>query len=209
MLNTTASVRVELESVAVDERDRPAVDEPRPRVVLPPEIAATILAVSSVLLGALLDVPTFGIFLGWAAAALATTSRATRMSTLATCLMVGALFGTGTIAGASALGAILGTAVPLWVSTILVLAVANPLMILLGRSTAFNAVPGMFIGFSTVLAVHLIEAAPISGNVLGALLVGAATNLIGLGFHWLNGRMTGRPQAAKPGSMPADHTLMK
>ncbi len=209
MLNTTANERVELDPVAIQGSERPPGIGRRPPRKVPPEIAATILAISTVLLGALIDVPTFGIFLGWAAAALAATHRAARMSTLATCLVVGAVFGTGTLAAASGLEVILGPAMPPWVSTILVLAMANPLMILLGRATAFSAVPGMFIGFSTVLAVHLIGAAPISGNVFAALLVGAATNLIGLGFNWLNGRMTGRLRATNPGSVPADHTLIK
>lgn len=202
MLNTSETVRAELEPVATAETSRA-------RVVLPPEVAATILAISTVLLGAVVGVPTFGIFLGWAAAALASSGLATRMSVLGRCLVIGALFGAGTLAAQSVVGQLLGAEVPLWVSTVIVLAVANPLMILLGRTPAFGSVPGMFIGFSTVLAVHLVSAAPIAGNVLGALLVGAATNLTGLGFHWLNGRMTGRPRVAHRGPKPADPTLMK
>ncbi|MDQ2660309.1 MAG: DUF1097 family protein [Actinomycetota bacterium] len=178
-------------------------------MALPPEIAATILAISTVLLGAALGVPTFGIFLGWAAAALASGGRATRMSILGRCLVIGALFGAGTLAAQAALAQALGADVPLWVCTVIVLAIANPLMILLGRVPSFGSVPGMFIGFSTVLAVYLVDAAPISGNVLGALLVAASTNLTGLGFNWLNGRMTGRPRVAQPGPEPADPTLMK
>ena len=202
MPNTNAIVRAELEPVS-----RGAMS--RTRVLLPPEIAATILAISTVLLGAVLGVPTFGIFLGWAAAGLASSGRATRMFNLGTCLVIGALFGAGTLAAQAALAQVVGADVPLWVSTVIVLAVANPLMILVGRAPGLSSVPGMFIGFSTVLAVHLVGAAPISGNVLGALLLGASTNLVGLAFHWLNGRMTGRPRVARQSPQPADPTLMK
>lgn len=188
-LSTDVTVRTERRPIADDEATRPAR-------ALPPELAATILAVSAVLIGVLFDVPAYGIFLGWAAAGLAGGNRTAGIRVLGCCLVVGALFGAGTLAGQSALAQILGPGVPAWVCTVAVLAIANPLMVLLGRVPAFGSVPGMFIGFSTLLAVHLSDAAPISGSILGALLVSVAMNLTGLGFHWLNSRMTRRTRRA-------------
>lgn len=181
-------------------RERPpAVSEQagRFRMSLPPEIAATVLALSTVVLGAVLGLPTFGIFLGWAAAGLSGTGKAARLSTLGSCLVVGAAFGAGTLAAQSALGTILGPDVPQWICAVAALAIANPLLILLGRLPRFSSVPGMFIGFSTLFAVFLSASAPVSGNIIMALLVTVAMNLTGLGFYRLYNRMTARPCEAR------------
>ena len=190
------------------------VRDGRPRRALPPEVAATVLALSTVVLGAVFGVPTFGIFLGWAAAALASSGAAVRMPLLGRCLAMGALFGAGTILVQSALGQILGTAVPQWLCALAALAIANPLLILLGRTAAFSAVPGMFIGFSTVFAVSLSGGTPISGSILGALVVSVLTNLTGVAFHWLYGRMATRRSVKRdvighdaPAASPADASM--
>jgi hypothetical protein len=166
------------------------------RMALPPEIAATVLAHSTVVLGALLGLPTFGIFLGWAAAGLSGAGRA-RLSILGSCLAIGAVFGAGTLAAQSALGDVLGPEVPQWICALAVLAIANPLLILLGRLPRLGSVPGMFIGFSTLFAVFLSGSAPVSGNIVMALLVTVSMNLTGLGFYWLYNRMTAGPRVAR------------
>lgn len=167
------------------------------RLALPPEIAATLLAVSTVVLGAALGLPTYGIFLGWAAAGLAGTGRATRLPVLGRCLAIGAVFGAGTLAATTALETVLGPDVPQWVSAVAVLAIANPLMIVVGRAPALSSVPGMFIGFSTLFAVYLGTTASISGDIIAALLVTVAMNLTGLVFYALYNRLTGRPRAER------------
>lgn len=191
-MSNSTTVQPQYESV-VDQRTS------LPRLALPPEVAATLLALSTVALGAFLNLPTYGIFLGWAAAGLAAGNTGARIPVLGRCLVIGALFGAATLAGQLALEQLLGSAVPGWVCLVVVLAVANPLMIVLGRIPAFDSVPGMFIGFSTLLAVHLGGAAPISDSILGALVVSASMNLIGLGFYWLHNRLTGR-RAVEPDS---------
>ncbi|MET0853981.1 MAG: DUF1097 domain-containing protein [Microterricola sp.] len=184
----------------VRRRQAPAAEgrASRFRLALPPEIAATLLAVSTVLLGAMLGLPTYGIFLGWAAAGLAGTGRPARLPVLARCLAIGAVFGAGTLAATTALGTVLGPDVPQWVSAVAVLAIANPLMIMVGRAPALSSVPGMFIGFSTLFAVHLGNTAAISGDIVAALLVTVSMNLTGLAFYMLYNRLTGRPRAERP-----------
>ncbi len=167
------------------------------RLALPPEIAATMLAVSTVVVGALLGLPTYGIFLGWAAAGLAGTGRPARLPVLGRCLAIGAVFGAGTLAATSALGTLLGPDVPQWVCAVAVLAIANPLMIVVGRAPAVSSVPGMFIGFSTLFAVYLGTTAPISGDIIAALLVTVSMNLTGLVFYVLYNRLTGGPRAER------------
>lgn len=161
------------------------------RRVLPPEIAATVLAISAVLLGALLGLPIYGIFLGWAAAGLAASNKSMSMPILGSCLVIGAAFGAATLTAQFALEQNLGPSVPQWACTVTALAIANPMMILLGRTRAFSSVPAMFIGFSTLFAVHLGSTAPITDNIIGALLVSVFMNLTGLGVHWTFGRLTG------------------
>ncbi|MGP5071323.1 DUF1097 family protein [Arthrobacter rhombi] len=162
-----------------------------PRQALPPEVAATVLAISAVLLGAFLGLPIYGIFLGWAAAGLAASNKTIRMPILGSCLVIGATFGAATLTAQFALEQILGPSIPQWVCTVTALAIANPMMILLGRTPAFSSVPAMFIGFSTLFAVHLGSTAPITDNLIGALLVSVFMNLTGLGVHWAFGRLTG------------------
>lgn len=160
------------------------------RGVLPAEAAATVLAISAVMLGVLLDLPIYGIFLGWAAAGLAGTG-GLRMPVLGRSLAVGAVFGAGVLSAQAALEQALGPVVPPWAYTVAALAVANPLMILLGRTSMFGSVPGMFIGFSTLFAVQLGSSAPITDNILGALAVSVFMNLTGLAVHWAFGHLTG------------------
>ncbi|RZU66860.1 uncharacterized protein DUF1097 [Microterricola gilva] len=188
-------------SIDLNVRERQAPIEAgragRFRLALPPEIAATLLAVSTVALGALLGLPTYGIFLGWAAAGLAGTGRPARLPVLARCLAVGAVFGAGTLAATSALESVLGPDVPQWVCAAVVLAVANPLMIMVGRAPALSSVPGMFIGFSTLFAVFFSNTAAVSGNIVAALLVTVSMNLTGLAFYLIYNRLTGRPRAER------------
>lgn len=165
--------------------------EGQSRRVLPPEAAATVLAISAVMLGVLLDLPIYGIFLGWAAAGLAGTGGALRMPVLGRSLAVGAVFGAGVLSAQAALEQVLGPVVPPWAYTVAALAIANPLMILLGRTSMFGSVPGMFIGFSTLFAVQLGSSAPITDSILGALAVSVFMNLTGLAVHWAFGRLTG------------------
>lgn len=162
----------------------------RSRRVLPPEAAATVLAISAVMLGVLLELPIYGIFLGWAAAGLAGTSGTVSMPVLGRCLAVGAVFGAAVLSAQATLEQLLGPGVPLWVYTVAALAVANPLMVLLGRTPMFGSVPGMFIGFSTLFAVQLGSLTPMTNNILGALAVSMFTNLTGLAVHWAFGRLT-------------------
>lgn len=171
--------------------------QPRTSRALPPEVAATILAVSATILGALLNLPIYGIFLGWAAAGLAGSSRGVPTRTLARCLAVGALFGAGALTAQAALGAALGPAVPMWVAAAAALATLNPLLILLGRTSAFRSAPAMFVGFSTLFAVNLGSTTPVTDSITGALCVGVLTNLTGLGCHRAFGRMTGRRHVAR------------
>jgi len=169
---------------------------------LPPEIAATILALSAVLGAVAFQVPAFGIFFGWAAATLNSGIPRARRSTLAVCLVVGAAFGTGTLVAQAALLPLLGDTVPDWVGTVVALAIANPLMIALGRVPRFGSVPGMFIGFSTVLAIHLGGLAPVADSPVTSFLVAVATTLVGVSFLWVYGWMT-RAAALDPASQGA------
>lgn len=186
-------------STSVDTRqDSSARARPRAHRGLPPEIAATILALSAVALGALFSVPAFGIFFGWAAASLTVGIPRAPRRVLARCLVVGSLFGAGTLAAQAALTPMLGDDVPTWVLSLAVLAIANPLMIALGRIPAVGSVPGMFIGFSTILAVHLGGLAPVADSIVVSFLSSIATNLIGVTFVWIYARLTGARTAAAP-----------
>lgn len=160
---------------------------------LPPELAATLLALSALLLGVIFHVPAFGIFFGWAAASLSFGIPRARISVLMLCLSIGGTFGAATLAAQAALIPALGTSVPEWVSSLLTLAIANPLMIALGRHPRFSSVPGMFIGFSTLLAVHLGGFAPVPGSIPVSLLVVIATTLTGTTFVWAYRWLTAAP----------------
>ncbi|WP_324650281.1 DUF1097 family protein [Georgenia sp. H159] len=170
----------------------------RARRVLPPEIAATILAVCATILGAVSGLPVYGVFLGWAAAGLAGGSRAVRTPVLVSCLTTGAVLGTGALAAASALGQIVGPDVPQWLGTVAALIVINPLMILLGRTRALTSVPAMFIGFSTLFAVHLGGTASTWEGMIGVLVATVLTNSIGVGCHRIFGHLTWSGGPATP-----------
>lgn len=173
--------------------EAPSSSAPRARTRrgLPPEIAATILALSAVVFGALTGMPAFGIFFGWAAASLTFGIPRARRMVLARCLLVGALFSAATLVAQDALTPVIEGRMPEWMLTVGVLAIANPLLIALGRIPALGSVPGMFIGFSTVLAVHLGGLAPVQNDIAMSLLTAIITTSIGVTFVWLYGQLTG------------------
>jgi len=174
-----------------------------PRALLPPELAATVLAVSAVFLGGVLALPVYGVFLGWAAASFARHGRI-RSAVLMRCLCAGGAFGAATLAGAAGLSQLLGADVPAWSGAVLAIAIANPVLILLGRSSAFGAVPALFIGFSTVFAVHLGSTHALTDSIAGALLVAMVANFAGVGADWVGNRMSGRaPARPLPGRRSA------
>jgi hypothetical protein len=174
-----------------------------PRGPLPPEVSATVLAVSAVLLGGILTLPVYGVFLGWAAASFARHGRI-RPAVLMRCLCTGGAFGAATLAGAARLSQLLSAEVPAWSGAVIAFAIANPVLILLGRSRAFGGVPAMFIGFSTVFAVHLGSTHALTDGIVGALLVALVTNIAGVGADWVGHRTSGRaPARTLPGRRSA------
>lgn len=189
-------------------RRRVAADDTAPSRSMTAEVSATILAVSAVVVGGVTGLPSYGVFLGWAAASLAQRA-GIRSGVLVRCLIAGSALGTVCLLGSSALGVLLGPGVPAWVSAAVALVVVNPLLILLGRSVRFTAVPAMFIGFSSLLAIHFGSTLPLTGSILGALLVALATNLAGVGVNWLGTRMTPdtKPRAASRGAARPDSRL--
>lgn len=187
---------------------RIAAPDAAPGRSMAPELSATILAVSAVIVGGVAGLPSYGIFLGWAAASLAQRA-GIRSGVLVRCLVAGGALGTVCLLGTSALGVLFGAGAPAWVSAAVALVIVNPLLILLGRSARFAAVPAMFIGFSSLLAIHLGSTLPLTDSVLGALLVALATNLAGIGVNWLGARMSPgtKPRAAPPGAARPDSRL--
>ncbi|MGF2949689.1 DUF1097 domain-containing protein [Microbacterium alcoholitolerans] len=184
-----------------------AVDSGARRRPMPPELSATILAVAAVLVGGILGMPVYGVFLGWAAASLARRGGIPSRVVLL-CLAAGGVLGAATLAATAVVAPLLGPNAPEWLSAVLSLAVANPILILLGRLRAFAAVPAMFIGFSTLLAVHLGSTHELTDGLLGALLVASATNLAGVGVNWLGERMTRlHGPSGSPGAPPRDSRL--
>lgn len=187
---------------------RNAAPDAAPGRSMAPEVSATILAVSAVIVGGVAGLPSYGIFLGWAAASLAQRGGIST-AVLVRCLVAGGLLGTVCLAGGSAFALLLGSEAPAWLSAAVAIFIVNPLLILLGRSARFAAVPAMFIGFSSLLAIHLGSTLPLTDAVLGALLVALATNLAGVGVNWLGARMSPgtKPHAASPGAARPDSRL--
>jgi hypothetical protein len=151
------------------------------------------LAATTVPLGALANLPTWGIFLGWAAASLAMASGTRGIWALVRALPMGALCAALTLMVQSAVFAVAvqSVAVPQWIPALAVLVVINPFMILLGRTAWFSSVPGIFVGFSTVLAGHAGGFGPVPGSIGWAMATGAVMNLVGIAFFLAYGRLTG------------------
>ena len=153
------------------------------QIRMPIEISATLLAASTIFIGgASLNLPTWGIFLGWAAVSLSGGPSRSSLFALGRTLPVGAVFALGTRWLQGFLAAAAGPAVPAWAPGLAAILVMNPVMLLLGRIRALSLVPGMFIGFSTVLATHFGNFGPAPGSIVAAFLCGLGMNLLGLGF---------------------------
>ncbi|WP_051389309.1 DUF1097 domain-containing protein [Arthrobacter sp. 35W] len=148
---------------------------------MPIEASATLLAASTIFIGgASLNLPTWGIFLGWAATMLAGGPSRSTIAALGRTLVVGGLFALATLWLEGMLGSGLG--LPVWAAALVSILVMNPGMLLLGRWAPLSLIPGMFIGFSTVLATHLGHFGPVPGSILSVFVCGLAMNLLGIGF---------------------------
>ncbi|WP_196810867.1 DUF1097 domain-containing protein [Arthrobacter sp. 35W] len=150
---------------------------------MPIEVSATLLAAFTIFIGgASLNLPTWGIFLGWAAISLPGGPSHSSLSALGRTLPVGAVFALGTLWLQGFLASTAGPSIPAWAPGLAAILVMNPGMLLLGRIRALSLVPGMFVGFSTVLATHLGHFGPVPGSIVAAFLCGLGMNLLGLGF---------------------------
>ncbi|WP_427015797.1 DUF1097 domain-containing protein [Pseudarthrobacter sp. P1] len=137
---------------------------------MPMEASATVLAASTVFIGgAVLNLPIWGIFLGWAATSLCGGPSRSSFTALGRTLLVGALFALAAVWLQGFLASIAGPAIPAWVPLLASMLVMNP---------------GMFIGFSTVLATHLGHFGPRPGDIVAAFVCGLGMNLLGIGFAW-------------------------
>ncbi|MFL4476190.1 DUF1097 domain-containing protein [Paeniglutamicibacter sp. MACA_103] len=177
------------------------------------EASATILAASTILIGSLnLNLPTWGIFLGWAATSLSgKLSRATAAA-IARTLFGGAVCALAALSLQGALQAHLGNAFPSWTAAMLAIVTVNPLIILLGRLRAFSAIPVMFVGFSTVFATYHGHFGTVPGNPVSAFFWAITMNVVGIGFSWAavamtrthNGPAKVTNRRARPGIEPVD-----
>jgi hypothetical protein len=156
------------------------------RIRIPLEGSATLLAASTIFIGgAPLNLPTWGIFLSWAATSLCGGPSRSSVVALGRTLLMGAVFALATIWLQGLLASIAGPLIPDWGPGLVAILVMNPGMLLLGRIRALSLIPGMFIGFSTVLATHLGHFGPVPGSIAAAFISGLGMNLLGLGFAWV------------------------
>lgn len=164
---------------------------------LPMEVSATLLAASTVFVG-MAGLPTWGIFLGWAATSLCGGPTRRVFSMLSRTLLIGAAFAVATAVLQQWLADAFGPHVPAWLSLLLAVLVMNPGMLLLGRIRAMSLIPGMFIGFSTVLATQAGSFGPFPGDIAWSAICGLAMNLLGLGVAWAATAMSGGLPPSKP-----------
>lgn len=175
----------------------------------PIEATATLLTISTLLLGdPTLNLPTWGIFLGWAATSLCGRPTKATIGAIGPALLVGGFFALLTLLLREALLTHSALNVPAWGATLIALTVINPLMLLLGRLKALSLVPGMFIGFSTVLATYFGGFGPGPENVLSAFIYGTTMNVLGIGFSWAAVTLSRAPQN-KTATCPANFVLLQ
>lgn len=167
------------------------------RFRLPMEVSATLLAASTVFIG-MAGLPAWGIFLGWAATSLCGGPTRRVLAVLWRTLLLGAVFAVATAFLQQWLAGVLGPQVPAWASLLLAILVMNPGMLLLGRIRWLSLIPGMFIGFSTVLATQAGPFGPVPGDIVWSAACGFAMNLLGLGVAWAATAMSGGRAAAEP-----------
>ncbi|WP_427005925.1 DUF1097 domain-containing protein [Pseudarthrobacter sp. H2] len=176
------------------------------RFRLPVEVSATLLAASTVFVG-MAGLPAWGIFLGWAATSLCGGPTGRVVAVLWRTLPLGAVFAVATAFLQGWLAGVFGPDVPVWASLLLAILVMNPGMLLLGRIRALSLIPGMFIGFSTVLATQAGHFGPVPGNIMWSAACGLAMNLVGLGVAWAATAMSGGRPATAPAA-PASPTAL-
>lgn len=164
---------------------------------LPMEFSATLLAASTVFAG-MAGLPTWGIFLGWAATSLCGGPTGPVFSMLSRTLLIGAAFAAATAVLQQWLADAFGPHVPAWFSLLLAILVMNPGMLLLGRIRAVSLIPGMFIGFSTVLATQAGSFGPLPGDIAWSAICGLAMNLLGLAVAWAATAMSGGLSPSEP-----------
>lgn len=163
------------------------------RSPLPMEATATLLALSTILIsGPTLNLPTWGIFLGWAATSLCGKATRPIMGAIARTLFLGACCALATLLIQDLLMEQTTMPMPKWAATATAILLINPLMIFMGRFKTFAVVPGMFVGFSTVLAAHMGGFGFAPGNPGSSFICAIVMNMVGIGFSW-SGAYFSRP----------------
>lgn len=155
------------------------------RSPLPMEATATLLALSTILISSpTLNLPTWGIFLGWAATSLSGKPTRATMGAIARTLVLGACCALATLLIQDLLMEQTTMPMPEWAATATAILLINPLMIFMGRFKTFAVVPGMFVGFSTVLATHVGGFGFAPGNPGSSFTCAIVMNIVGIGFSW-------------------------
>lgn len=149
------------------------------------EATATLLALSTILISSpTLNLPTWGIFLGWAATSLCGKATRAIMGAITRTLFLGACCALATLLIQDLLMEQTAMPMPEWAATAAAILLINPLMIFMGRFKTFAVVPGMFVGFSTVLATHMGGFGFAPGNPGSSFICATVMNVVGIGFSW-------------------------
>lgn len=167
------------------------------RMRVPMEVPATVLAASTVFIGGpTANMPTWGIFLGWAATVLCGGPTYQNCKKLWLTMVTGSAFGLITVGLTEWLSpTAVSNGVPVEVLTAGIVLLVNPCLLLLGRTQTLSLVPGMFIGFSSMLASYYGHFGYAPGNLWAAALCGIAMNMLGPLFALVTNRLSTKRHA--------------
>lgn len=157
------------------------------RLRIPNEVFSSILAASTAFIGGnLLNLPVWGIFVGWAATYLAGGPNRATLAKLCPAMLAGSTFALVIVLIDTQFGTVLGTGRwPTDAVLALVIFVINTLLMYSGRTRLLALVPGMFFGFASYFATMFGGFGFAPHNPFAAWLSVVAMNALGPGFALL------------------------
>ncbi|WP_084210629.1 DUF1097 domain-containing protein [Pseudonocardia acaciae] len=167
--------------------DAGAVEKPANWLNLPVEVAASILAVTTVLIAlGPLHLPPWAVFIGWAGTFAMGGPTRENLKRIWPVMPLGSFAAFLIVLGFQQAAQVF-TGAAYVIAEMVILFVLNGAMIAVSRvSSVFTFVPGMFFGFASFFATFFGSFGPDPKNPFLALLAAIFMNALGPAYAWLN-----------------------
>lgn len=174
------------------------------RLRIPNEVFSSILAASTAFIGGnLLNLPVWGIFVGWAATYLAGGPNRATLAKLCPAMLAGSTFALVIVLIDTQFGTVLGAG--RWgTDTVLavVIFVVNTALMYSGRTRVLSLIPGMFFGFASYFGTMFGGFGFAPHNPFAAWLSIVVMNALGPVFALIAHAVATRAGAAAPSKEP-------